>query len=151
MRMLALLAVGLFAGSLLATDKKPKDEEAILGTWAFESIDTGEEATSGKSKELAKLRFTFKKGEAAIQFGGEEAKFMPFKLGDTTDPKTMDMTPEDAKQALKFLYTLDADTLVVCLHNSPGGADRPTEFKPNKGNSIALITLKRVKEEKKDK
>jgi uncharacterized protein (TIGR03067 family) len=153
MRLLALLAAGLFAGTLIADDKKdkPKDDEAIVGVWRFESIDTGDEVTSGKSKELAKLQFTFKKGEAAIQFGGEEAKFLPFKLDGKADPKTMDINPDDAKQAMKFLYTLDGDTLVVCLKNGPAGADRPTEFKPNKGKSTALITLKRVKDEKKDK
>ena len=41
MRLFALLAAGLFAGGLIAADdkkdeKKPKDEEAILGTWKFD-------------------------------------------------------------------------------------------------------------------
>jgi uncharacterized protein (TIGR03067 family) len=148
MRLLALLAAGLFAGSLLAADDKkdkPKDEEAILGTWKIEKFETG----TGKdptAEEFAKARFTFMKDGkmVSVEPDGMETK-MEFKLDPAAKPRAIDTTLE--KKTTAGIYELDGDTLKIAL---PLGDKRPTEMKAD-GKGVMVMTLKRVKDEKKDK
>jgi uncharacterized protein (TIGR03067 family) len=151
MRLFALLAASLLFVSLtVAEDKKEvvKDEEAIIGTWKVEKFDTG--TKDGPPAEVVeKLRFIFKKDGkmTTVQPDGSE-KEMEYKLDPTAKPKALDSKKADSP--VKGIYELDGDTLKICLNQGDDGT-RPTEFKPDAKKFTFILTLKRVKEEKKDK
>lgn len=152
MRVLALLAAGLFAGLVLAADdKKPKDEDVIVGKWKVVKIEYGQEQEPS-AEEVAKLEgmFTFgKDGTATESVATKEGKTdtkAKFKLDPSRKLKTFELREGNA--IMFGIYELDGDTLKMCVaHGKP---TRPTKLKAVKDESM-LMTLKRVKEEKKDK
>lgn len=145
MRLLALLAVGLLAGSLLADDKKPKDEEAILGKWQMEKIDTGSPNDKPPPAEaLAKMSMTFKKDGKMVMVvaNGSEIE-TEYKLDTTAKLKTIDLTDGGAKTTSPGVYELDGDKLTICLNQAK--TTRPSEIKAD-GKFVLLFVLKRVKD-----
>jgi uncharacterized protein (TIGR03067 family) len=150
MRMLALLA-GLFGGSLLADDKKPKDEDAIVGEWKVEKMEYGKEREP-TAEEVAKLEmvFTFGKDGKAIESSvtkeGKTDQKAEFKIDPSRKPKTIVLTQGNAR--MFAIYELDGDTLKMCV--ASGKPVLPTELKAVEGAAM-MMTLKRVKEEKKDR
>ncbi|MBI1369929.1 MAG: TIGR03067 domain-containing protein [Planctomycetes bacterium] len=160
MRLLTLITAVLIPAALVAApipkDKeKPKDAELILGTWKPEAFDLGGAPGAPPQEVLEKIRFIFEKDAKFKIAGGPEGEELAgtFKLDAAAKPKTVDLTMQrpgsDQPETMVGLYELDGDTLKLCVPNGPGEA-RPTEFKPD-GKQYAVITFKRVKEEKKDK
>lgn len=148
MRVLALFAVGLFATELSAApvpkdDKKVKDEEAIVGTWEVESFDAGGEKLPDTD---VRLRFG-EKGKFDMLGEYPNRREGTFKLDPTAKLKTIDIKAGEAK--ILGLYELDGDTLKWCYAWQEGVA-RPEEMKANGKAGIVLVTLKRVKDEKKE-
>lgn len=157
MRLLVLLAAGLFAGSLFAADdkkdeKKVKDEEAIVGVWQVEKWDEGG-ANERKEEEVRKARMEFNKdGKASLTFSPDRTISFDYALDPSAKPKAIDWS-KGKQDTIPGIYTLDGDTLTVCiLHGSSDNLkrDRPTEFKVDAKKEIRVITFKRVKVEKKD-
>lgn len=148
-RFLAMLTVITVTGCLPAADPA-KDEDAILGTWKVEKFDLG--VPGGPSREeLETMRFIFKKdGKMAMAAGPRgETKEGEYKMDPAAKVKTIDLVTVHRTQL--GIYELNGDTLKICM--TEGGqkdAKRPTEMKPD-GKNIAVFTLKRVKDEKKDK
>jgi uncharacterized protein (TIGR03067 family) len=127
-----------------------KDEDAILGTWSFEKIDTGDEGGENgpPQEQLAKMRLEFKKdGKMTISRGeaGKE-KNGTYKLDPTAKVKSIDLI--DERRTSPGIYELNGDTLKLCIAEG-NNAVRPTEMKPD-GKRIAVVTLKRVKDDGKD-
>lgn len=150
MRLLALFAVGLFAGVVMADDKKdekkPKDEEAILGKWKVEKYDTGGlKDASAEVRSKAELRFS-ESGRMMWAYPKVEYK-AEYKLDPDAKPKTLDMSTE--RGTVGAIYELDGDTLRIAFTIN-GQAERPEELKAD-GKKVGLMTLKRVKDEKKSK
>ena len=156
MRLLALLAAGLLAGSLLAADdkkdeKKPKDAEAIVGKWQLEKIDFGPDTPAEANKELSDGYFLFSADKLVIKFPRDkELREGTYTLDPAASPKTLDLTMKGDKEKRLGLYELDGDTLKLCLTNSDG-SPRPAKMEADPKKYVGVITLKRVKEEKKDK
>ena len=148
MRMLALLAAGLFAGSLLADDKKPKDEDTIIGRWKVEKMEYGKEREP-TAEEVAKLEmiFTFGKFGQATQSSvtneGKTEQKSEFELDLSRKPKTIFLRQADA--IMIGIYELDGDTLKMCV--ASGKPTLPTELKAVVGEAM-LMTLKREKVKK---
>jgi uncharacterized protein (TIGR03067 family) len=149
MRLLTLLLAGLFAGTLPAADDKkdkPKDEETIVGVWKVEKLDDG----SGKelpAEEVGKMRLIFSKEGKLVSrqsFGGESKG--EYKLDTSAKPKAIDIT--ESQQPTFGIYELDGDSLKICVGQNK---TRPTDLKPDNKAGHVLLTLKRVKDEKKDK
>jgi uncharacterized protein (TIGR03067 family) len=147
MRLLALLAAGLLAGGSIADDKKPKDEEAILGTWRIEKIDDGKEGAQPAKKEGMRSMTFAKEGKLSVTMGGGDEHQGKYELDSTAKPKRIDMSSKEGTTLA--LYELDGDTLslAVCAE---GQTARPTAFKAD-GESTAVWTLKRVKDDPKAK
>lgn len=125
-----------------------KDEEAILGTWSFEKIDSGDAKDEPPADVLASMRLEFKKdGKMTISRGqaGKE-KNGTYKLDPTAKVKTIDLI--DERRTSPGIYELNGDTLKLCIAEG-NNAVRPTEMKPD-GKRMAVVTLKRVKDEKKE-
>ena len=148
MRGLGLLAVAACGLAVAAPipkekDKPKKDEDVIQGTWAMEKFDGGQAPPAG----LGPIQMTFKDGKLAVEFGGKLMDQGTYKMDPTAKLKTIDLTNGPATAL--GIYELDGDTLRICVGDDAMGAGRPTELKGNE--QIALITLKRVKEDKKEK
>jgi uncharacterized protein (TIGR03067 family) len=128
--------------------EKAKDEDAIQGTWKVEKFDLG--VPGGPSKdELKTMRFVFKKdGKMAMAVGPRgEKKEGEYKMDPAAKMKTIDWVRGDRIQL--GIYELDGDTLKICISEGGQKGVRPSEMKPD-GKNIAVFTLKRVKEEKKE-
>lgn len=153
MRLLSLLAAGLFASVLLAApvpkDKeKVKDEEAIVGSWSIDNFDAAGEKPPPPD-QVAAIRFVFAdKGVFTMTGGPAERGEGTYKLDPAAKTKTIDITFDGRK--MLGLYELDGDTLKLCIPNSPD-SPRPEEFKADGKARVAIITFKRVKDEKKGK
>jgi uncharacterized protein (TIGR03067 family) len=157
MRLLTLLAAGLFAAPLMAADdkkdeRKAKDEEAILGTWEVERIDAGGDVTPDLIKATERERLTFAKdGEAST--GGPDGKAVEgvYKLDPSAKPRAVDMR-FGGGDPIPAVYELDGDTLKICLRVVTSGEKpvRPGGVKLG-GKEEVVLTLKRVTDEKKDK
>lgn len=153
MRLLALLAAVLFAGSLMAEDKKekPKDEEAIVGTWKVEKYDVGKEDKE-RTDRATKGTPTFTKDGKLTMTDGGNTREMEYKLDPKAKPKGLDMTGYG--HTVPALYELDGDTLTICTQTGVNEGEkfvRPEAIKADIKKDIAVMTLKRVKDEKKDK
>ncbi len=154
MRLLALLAAGLFASALVAAPvpkEKPKvkDEDAILGTWQLDKLDGGDGGAALRPEELARVTMTFKKGGKLFRTGNSgpgEDRDTDYTLDPAAKPKTLDYKKAGDKEPVVGIYELDGDTLRWC---SSGGTTRPTEIKAD-GMGMVVLTFKRVKDEKKE-
>ena len=128
--------------------EKIKDEDAILGTWKIEKFDFGGQGGPNPA-EIAKVKFIFEKdGVVKVADGpmGEEKK-ATFKLDSSAKIKTIDITAEGITSP--GIYEIDGDTLKFCWAEGPKGV-RPEEFKADAKALVAVFTLKRVKDEKKE-
>lgn len=173
MRSLALLAAGLFTGSLLVgcgpvatnttavdtkgerkDEKKPRDEDAILGTWELIKYDFDADTPPRSQFEMA-MRLTFKKEGRVVMFGREpsdkEAKEeeLDYKLDPAATPKTLDVTGDG--KSVPSLYELEADKLTICSQQyAPKGEmlTRPDAIKADANKGVIVLTLKRRKDKK---
>jgi uncharacterized protein (TIGR03067 family) len=146
------MAVGTVVGVRQALSDKPatakesavKDEEKIVGTWAYVSVEAGGQKLPEEEVKKAKLIFTAEGKFTAINSKGEMRR-ATCKLDPAKKPKEMTTTNEDGKTHLG-IYKLDEDTLTICMHQEDR-ADRPAEFTTKKGTKLVLVVLKREKDE----
>jgi uncharacterized protein (TIGR03067 family) len=143
MRLLALLAAGLLAGGSIADDKKPKDEEAILGTWKVVTYDGGKGVPVPSADELDKFSITFKEEDKAVFTLPEKVSENGYTLDPTAKPKEIDITGKSGTSL--GIYALDGNKLTLAI--ARGDRFRPTEFKTVE-DQVLVATLKRVKDEK---
>lgn len=145
---LAALAAGLTAAPVPKEKEKVKDEDAIQGTWQVEKFDLGGAAGGPPPGEITKLKLTFKDGKVAADRGDGMKDEIGYKLDATTTPKSLDLI--ERGNPMLAIYELDGDTLKICMSEGGQKGVRPAEMKSD-GKNVAVLTLKRVREEKKDK
>lgn len=144
---LSALTIGLNAAPVPKEKEKVKDEDAIQGTWQVESFDMGGAPGGPPQAEITKMQLIFKDGKvAAVRAGQREKDELDYKLDTTTKPKSLDLI--ERGRSMLAIYELDGDILKFCMAEGKDSV-RPTEFKAD-GKNIAVITLKRVKDEKKE-
>jgi RNA polymerase sigma factor (sigma-70 family) len=120
-------------------DEAPKDEEAILGTWALESGEEGGQKAPEERIKEGKLTFAAD-GKVTAKLGEREQEFT-YQLDPAKKPKEFSVT-DDKDRTLLGIYKLDGDTLTVCFDR---GGGRPTEFASKEGTTVVLEILKREK------
>jgi uncharacterized protein (TIGR03067 family) len=136
-----------------ARPAQPTDRERLQGEWLFDAAtdEGGNDALHGAYREA---RLTFAKNQVNISATPFAASPVgtSFRLDPAASPKRMDWeVPPLYRTILRIpagwvqgIYRFeDADTLTVCMSNSPV-ADRPTEFKAG-NRSHFLFTVKRWK------
>jgi RNA polymerase sigma factor (sigma-70 family) len=118
-----------------------KDQEKILGTWAYVSVEANGKKVPEAVKD-ARLTFAAESKFTAINRKGEKMGGT-YKLDPARKPKQITTTNDKGKTHLG-IYKLEGDTLTICIHQEDG-ADRPTEFATKKGTKIVLVVLEREK------
>jgi uncharacterized protein (TIGR03067 family) len=123
-----------------AAKEKPKELPKIEGDWVVESIE-GDKAPP----ETVTMRF--KDGKVAILAGKREEPGANITVDFRLKPATIDIRPDNApaEVVVRGIIEINGDTMKLCFTKK---GDRPTEFKGDAANRIALITLKRLKPEK---
>jgi uncharacterized protein (TIGR03067 family) len=120
-------------------EEAPKDEEKILGTWVFVSLEEGGQKAPEEGIKEAKAAFAAD-GKMTMKQGAKEQE-CTYELDPAKRPKEFNGT--NAKGvAVHGIYKLEGDTLTICFAR---GGDRPTEFASKEGTTDVLTVLKREK------
>jgi uncharacterized protein (TIGR03067 family) len=145
-----LLTAVLIVAVPASAEDKPKDEEAIQGTWTVVSKEMGGKKTP--DADLKALKVTIKDGTLTVDDGKKKDK-LAYKLDPSKTPKAIDLTGDkgDGKMTTPAIYELDGDTLKICWSEKVP-EDRPTELTGKADSGQTMMVLKREKKpaEKKD-
>jgi uncharacterized protein (TIGR03067 family) len=148
----------------------PRDRELLLGTWEVVAAEGGGQPAPQSALDTLKPTITFTpekftahpgavlpkeflealerslpKGAASRLIKGIEGVY---HLDPSKAPKTIDLTVlgDELRRSALGLYSLEGDTLKVCLALNPENvAERPTEFssKSKGGTVYVVVTFKR--------
>jgi RNA polymerase sigma factor (sigma-70 family) len=118
-----------------------KEEEKIVGTWAFQSLVQGGQKQPEEDVKEAKLTFA-PDGKLAAKLPKGE-KEGTYKLDPAQKPKAITLTTETGGTILG-IYKLEGDTLTLCMGHENDN-DRPAEFASKEGTKVVLVVLKRQK------
>jgi uncharacterized protein (TIGR03067 family) len=128
-----------------AADDAAKEKLAPLqGGWKLESLES-----EGKPADLLDTSFWwYIKGDKVL-YAGKELATLTVDPG--TSPKCFDLSFLDPKRHLEGIYTLEDDTLKICVNTAAEGAkERPGEFSTKDKPGIRILTFKRDKDRKAD-
>jgi uncharacterized protein (TIGR03067 family) len=144
--MAALLC--LTALQVLAADDKKADDKSdkdkLQGTWVLTSIEFKDMIVDApKDKEST---FTFKDDKITMKEGKTPKTEGTYKLDEKKNPKEIDVTaPKEDNpkemETVKAVYTLDGDTLKLCMPNNGPAGPRPKSLDKDMG----IMVLKRKK------
>jgi uncharacterized protein (TIGR03067 family) len=120
-----LVAVALSAVVPSAARSRPDDAKGpadLQGSWKLKSVEAG-----GDSREPiggGEPRWVVK-GDA-IHYGGTEIARL--KADPSTTPKVIDFAFKEPERKYEGVYSLEKDTLSICLNRKDGATDRPGKF-----------------------
>jgi RNA polymerase sigma factor (sigma-70 family) len=123
-----------------AKEEAPKDEETIVGTWAYVSVEAGGHKVPEEQVKEAKLIFAAD-GKFTAMVKGKKTEGT-YKLDPAKKPKAI--TTNDEGKTHNGIYKIDGDNLTLCMPEGDG-AERPTEFVSKEGSKVILVVLKREK------
>jgi uncharacterized protein (TIGR03067 family) len=134
-RLVLLIGLPLLAGC--QRDDLKTDEAKTQGPWTVMSMDID-----------GKADYSF--GTGTVTFTDDVLDFKTkardtktqFRLDATQDPKEIDFTNR-AGSTSYGIYSLEGDTLKICI--APAGGERPAEFTSKPRSKRSLIVLKRDK------
>ncbi len=142
-------------------DQKARPDEVLLqGSWkAVELIDGGEKSAVGGDRSMS-IAFAGKDSCFTVtdrrhSIGLEMKCAFVCRLNPNASPKAIDMAfwkpgSEDKAQFCEGIYSLEGDTLTICLHNDAFNvqaekAARPAGFDTAKAPGAQVVIYKRVK------
>jgi uncharacterized protein (TIGR03067 family) len=128
-----------------AADDPAKEKLAPLqGGWKLESLEAED-----RQQELLDTSFWwYIKGDKVL-YGGKELATL--KVDPGTSPKCFDLNFLDPKRLLEGIYTLEDNTLRICVNTTTEGAkERPGDFSTKDKPGIRVLTFKRDKDRKAD-
>jgi uncharacterized protein (TIGR03067 family) len=124
---------------------EPKKELAELqGAWKLVSVET-----DGKSAEARDdfARWVIKDNK--VRYGGEV--LAELAADPTTTPKCLDLTFVNPKRTFEGVYSLDGDTMKICVNRTTEGVrERPLGFATKGKENLRVLVFKRDKGEVKD-
>ena len=119
-----------------------KDEARIQGTW---SVVSGEKEGKKVPKgEVNDFKVTFGAGGKLMATHDGKDVEGTYQLDPAKKPRQIDVTIDGRDGVFKGIYTLQKDTLKLCLAHPP--EERPTEFATQEGVRSILLVLKRDKQ-----
>jgi uncharacterized protein (TIGR03067 family) len=148
MRPVLGMLVVLAAGVGFAQDKKDDKKPAKLdGKYVIVGMEFGGEKIPAEFLDKAPEadRTIVIKGNQAIATKGGKEDPATFKLDDSKKPAHITFTSKKAggkEETVYGIYKLDGDTLTICAVEGKE-ADRPKEFKTEKGSMAIMMTLKK--------
>jgi RNA polymerase sigma-70 factor (ECF subfamily) len=132
------------AGKAKPADKPKDDKEAILGTWQVADFEfKGKGPDEATLKKIKGAKWVFTADQINVQTPGEKDEPASYTLNPSTTPKELDTTPQGG-QAEQAIYSLEGDTLKICVPG-PEGGPRPTRFAAEPNGKTVVVTLKREK------
>jgi uncharacterized protein (TIGR03067 family) len=132
--LVALVAASLLVAADAKDDDIKKELEKLEGEWVVvENEKDGEKATAENIKGSG---LTFKGDKLTMRDKGEEVG-IAFKLDLSKKPKTIELTL--GMNIVRGIYSLDGDTLKLCVHLGRPDSKFPTEFTGMKGYSLAVL------------
>jgi uncharacterized protein (TIGR03067 family) len=143
-----LLATGLRAAD--NNDTLKGDKGKLQGKWQIASVAVDDKVI--KREDVPKQwKGTFEKdlfveGDRFGQVGYSKARF---ELDGTRAPKQITVRDDAGKLTFRGIYSLDGDTLKVCMNGDGSDVRRPEEFATKKGTPLLLIVLKKTPGDKK--
>jgi uncharacterized protein (TIGR03067 family) len=147
-RVLCVFAACSFtAVFVVADDKSANDAKDLQGVW--QAVDLEANGERSPADQVKELQIVIKADEIfAVKPGGEDPR-NKFKLDSSKTPKTIDLTPLDEPRKGKIvagIYSLKNGRLTLCINIfGEDPALRPTEFKTQARDGVALVTLERAK------
>jgi uncharacterized protein (TIGR03067 family) len=138
-----LLVIGVSAAD--DKDALQGDKGKLQGKWQIVSVAVEDKVI--KREDVPKQwKGTFEKdllveGDRFGQVGYSSAKI---EVDETRDPKHITVRDGGGKLTFRGIYSLDGDTLKVCMNGDGGDARRPEEFVTKKGTPLLLIVLKKA-------
>jgi uncharacterized protein (TIGR03067 family) len=136
--LMLLVVVAPSVGQEKPQDQTAKDAEALKGKWEITSSEF--EGQSAKDAYRPGTVIVIEGDELYFTDGFTKSPKAKFKLDTSTKPKSIDVgVGKGEKKAAKGIYSLDKDTLKLCLSLD---GDRPKEFKTKAGDKANLFVLK---------
>jgi uncharacterized protein (TIGR03067 family) len=119
--------------------RSKKDLAALEGTWTLVSVEA-----EGKSRDFPENPpWVVIKGNK-VQYAGEDLAVLT--VDATVTPKSIDMAFSNPKTVYEGIYSLEGDTLKVCVNRvTEGVKERPTGFATEDKPDLRLFVLKREK------
>lgn len=140
-----LTVLALLVGHLRADEAKEKKGLAELeGVWKLTRIEAG-----GNERDLngKQPHWTFKGKK--VSFGGEP--LAEVATDGTGTPKSLDLTLAGDKEAREAIYSVEGDTLKICVNWEAGGLkERPQEFASKDKANFRVLEFQRVKDPKEE-
>lgn len=124
----------------------PSTQEAktIEGRWRLESVEE-----NGKPVDLGEHRPRWVIKGNSVQYAGDP--LAELKLDSSTTPKCIDVNWAKPKRSYEGIYSLEGDTLKLCINrDTEGTKDRPQDFTTEGKSNLRLLTFKRDTEESND-
>jgi uncharacterized protein (TIGR03067 family) len=140
--LVAVLPTAVFAKE--ADDAAAKKLAAFQGGWKFESLEA-----DGEKAELFDTAFWwFIKGDKVLYGGSELATLI---VDPETTPKCIDLNLRESKRAYEGIYSIEDDTLKICINPvADGSKERPADFTTKGKSATRLLVFKRDKDRKAD-
>jgi uncharacterized protein (TIGR03067 family) len=138
------LAAAVSLGTALAQEAQVKKELAPLqGTWKVVELEV-----NGKNPEFVQKAQWVIKGNKVLYAGEELAELT---IDNTTKPPCIDLSFRKPKKVLEGIYSVEKDTLKICVNSKGEGAkERPTDFKTDGKENWRLLVFERIKGKKAD-
>lgn len=129
-------------------DRAATSDKALLGTWAV----TSAEYRGEKSAEPVGSTFTFTADQITMKKKGKDKaeSTAAYVVDASASPKRLDLTPLDdagkidINRTLRGIYSVDGDTLKICMNDRPGDR-RPPSLESTRDSTAVLLVLKRQK------
>src|SRR5438270_5801352 len=87
---------------------------------------------------------TIKRNEVTYHLGKERSEVKIYKLGESKNPRTLDITPKKGEGRKELgKYELKGDVLRICLSITKDGK-RPTKFESKARSGTSLEVWKRM-------
>lgn len=145
-RLACLLIAGVALAGFACGAEDPAKEKAapLQGGWKFEKLEV-----DGKPAELPDTAFWwFIKGDKVLYGGAELATLT---IDSQTSPKCIDVKFRGPKRVLEGIYSIEGDTLKICVNAATEGVrERPTDFSTKGKSGLRLLVFQRDKDRKAD-
>jgi uncharacterized protein (TIGR03067 family) len=125
----------------------PKENEPAdwQGAWTLESLEIDGKTVEPFGRSRARLVID----GAKLLYGGEEIASLTADARAT--PKIVDLTFSDPKKTVEGIYTVEKDTLRICLNvQTEGAKERPQDFSTEDKANRRVLVLQRDRTEASD-